>query len=1018
VIPGSYTVVETDLAGYTSTLPADNTDAVTVIAGGTATALFYDTQKTAISGNVRLDLNGNGIVDTADTNGIAAVTVTLKQGSTVVATTTTSASGAYSFTNVLPGAYTLVETDLAGYSSTLPVNNTLAVTLVSGTASTGNNFYDTLPGTVRGSVLVDLNGDGVADAVDTNAIAGVTVTLKQGSTVIGTTTTDAQGGYTFTNIQPGSYTVVETDLAGYTSTLPADNTDAITVTAGGTATALFYDTQKTAISGNVRLDVNGNGIVDTADTNGIAAVTVTLKQGSTVVATTTTSASGVYSFTNVMPGAYTIIESDLSGYTSTLPVNNTLAVTLVSGTASTGNNFYDTLPGTVRGSVLVDLNGDGVADAVDTNAISGVTVTLKQGSTVIGTTTTDAQGGYTFTNVIPGAYTVVETDLAGYTSTLPADNTDAITVTAGGTATALFYDTQKTAISGNVRLDLNGNGLVDTADTNGIAAVTVTLKQGSTVVATTTTSASGAYSFTNVLPGAYTLVETDLAGYSSTLPVNNTLAVTLVSGTASTGNNFYDTLPGTVRGSVLVDLNGDGVADAVDTNAISGVTVTLKQGSTVIGTTTTDAQGGYTFTNVIPGAYTVVETDLAGYTSTLPADNTDAVTVIAGGTATALFYDTQKTAISGNVRLDLNGNGLVDTADTNGIAAVTVTLKQGSTVVATTTTSASGAYSFTNVLPGAYTLVETDLAGYTSTLPVNNMLAVTLVSGTASSGNNFYDTLPGTVRGSVLVDLNGDGVVNAVDTNAIAGVTVTLKQGSTVIGTTTTDAQGGYTFTNVIPGAYTVVETDLAGYTSTLPADNTDAVTVIAGGTATALFYDTQKTAISGNVRLDLNGNGLVDTGDTNGIAAVTVTLKSGSTVVATTTTSASGAYSFTNVMPGAYTIVESDLAGYTSTLPVNNTLAVTLVSGTASSGNNFYDTLPGTVRGSVLVDLNGDGVVNAVDTNAIAGVTVTLKQGSNGGSDHDDRCPGRVQLYERDTGQLHGGGDRSGGLYQHAAGG
>jgi protocatechuate 3,4-dioxygenase beta subunit len=331
-------------------------------------------------------------------------------------------------------------------------------------------------------------------------------------------------------------------------------------------------------------------------------VTVTLKQGSTVVATTTTSASGVYSFTNVMPGAYTIIESDLSGYTSTLPVNNTLAVTLVSGTASTGNNFYDTLPGTVRGSVLVDLNGDGVADALDTNAISGVTVTLKQGSNVVATTTTDAQGGYSFTNVIPGSYTVVETDLAGYTSTLPADNTDAITVTAGGTATALFYDTQKTAISGNVRLDVNGNGIVDTADTNGIAAVTVTLKQGSTVVATTTTSASGVYSFTNVMPGAYTIIESDLSGYTSTLPVNNTLAVTLVSGTASTGNNFYDTLPGTVRGSVLVDLNGDGVADAVDTNAISGVTVTLKQGSTVIGTTTTDAQGGYTFTNVMPGS--------------------------------------------------------------------------------------------------------------------------------------------------------------------------------------------------------------------------------------------------------------------------------------------------------------------------------------------------------------------------------------------------------------------------------
>ncbi len=699
------------------------------------------------------------------------------------------------------------------------------------------------------------------------------------------------------------------------------------------------------VAGAVFLDQNGDGVPDATDTNSLVGVVVMLKSNGTVVATTTTDAAGRYVFTNLVPGAYTIFETDPAGYTSTLPANNTLAVTVLNGQTVTGYNFYDTQPGSISGSVRVDVDGDGIAEAADTTGIAGVTVTLKNaGGMTVASTTTTASGTYLFVNVMPGSYTVVETDLPGYASTtdrvLPNDNRIPLTLASGQVSTENnFFDTQYASVSGKVRVDANGNGVADPTDTNGIASVTVSLKNaGGAVVATVPTDAAGYYLFANVLPGAYTIVESDLAGYTSTLPVNNTLAVTLVSGTASTGNNFYDTLPGTVRGSVLVDLNGDGIVQTGDTNAIAGVAVTLKQGSTVVATTTTDAQGGYSFTNVMPGSYTVVESDLAGYSSTLPVDNTDAVTVTADSTATALFYDTQKTAISGNVRLDVNGNGVVDAADTNGIAVVAVTLKQGSTVVATTTTSASGAYSFTNVLPGAYTVVETDLAGYTSTLPVNNTLAVTLVSGTASTGNNFYDTLPGTVRGSVLVDLNGDGIVQTGDTNAIAGVTVTLKQGSTVIGTTTTDAQGGYSFTNVMPGAYTVVETDLAGYSSTLPVDNTDAVTVTAGSTATALFYDTQKTAISGNVRLDVNGNGVVDSADTNGIAVVAVTLKQGSTVVATTTTSASGAYSFTNVLPGAYTIVESDLAGYTSTLPVNNTLAVTLVSGVASTGNNFYD--------------------------------------------------------------------------------
>ena len=70
---------------------------------------------------------------------------------------------------------------------------------------------------LAGFVYVDANNDGVKDAGET-PIAGVTVTLT-GTDDLGavsrTTTTDATGFYRFPNLRPGTYTITETQPAGY-----------------------------------------------------------------------------------------------------------------------------------------------------------------------------------------------------------------------------------------------------------------------------------------------------------------------------------------------------------------------------------------------------------------------------------------------------------------------------------------------------------------------------------------------------------------------------------------------------------------------------------------------------------------------------------------------------------------------------------------------------------------------------------------------------------------------------------
>jgi LPXTG-site transpeptidase (sortase) family protein len=62
-------------------------------------------------------------------------------------------------------------------------------------------------------------------------------------------------------------------------------------------------------------------------------------------------------------------------------------------------------------------------------------------------------------------------------------------------------------------------------------------------------------------------------------------------------------------------------------------------------------------------------------------------------------------------------------------------------VIATTTTNASGAYTFTNLSAGTYAVVETDLPGYVST--TLNSIAVTLSAGTNATLNYGDQTVAG-----------------------------------------------------------------------------------------------------------------------------------------------------------------------------------------------------------------------------------------------------------------------------------
>lgn len=285
------------------------------------------------------------------------------------------------------------------------------------------------------------------------------------------------------------------------------------------------------------------------------------------------------------------------------------------------------------------------------------------------------------------------------------------------------------------------------ANDQGIGGVTIKLYSdnnddgffdaGDTELQTTTTNASGAYNF-YVDAGNYIVVETDPSGFNSirdlhsvdgngdpvgdtTSPLNNEIPVPgVVLGEEYLSKNFLDISPFTLSGHVYNDTANDGNLDGNGEGGIEGATLTLyKYNSTNLTyeptglTTTSAADGSYSFTGLASGLYRVDETNKAGYLDVTDRDGTSTNNTVnqvyatlqgANNVTNADFLDLQLAAIGDRVWFDRNKDGIQDT-DEIGVSDVTVRLKDGTgSVLSSTTTDVNGDYQFTGVAPGTYSL--------------------------------------------------------------------------------------------------------------------------------------------------------------------------------------------------------------------------------------------------------------------------------------------------------------------------
>lgn len=241
-------------------------------------------------------------------------------------------------------------------------------------------------------------------------------------------------------------------------------------------------------------NVEGNRIAD-------ATVTITPTTGSP--SSVTSSATGLFSFTGVAPGDYTL-SVEKSGFVT---AQKSIAVASNADTwASTGIEEQSAqATATVKGFVYDLSTGLG---NIEENRIAGATVTIKNNGTSAETTVQSSATGYfTFTGLEAGNYTLT----VGKTGYQQADRQ--LTLAAGDNWASTGIEKESGVTTGGVTGTVYA--LTMLLNPSGIAGATVTLTPaggGADTVATT--DANGLFSFTGVAAGDHTITA-EATGYET-----------------------------------------------------------------------------------------------------------------------------------------------------------------------------------------------------------------------------------------------------------------------------------------------------------------------------------------------------------------------------------------------------------------------------------------------------------------------------------------------------------------------
>ena len=583
------------------------------------------------------------------------------------------------------------------------------------------------PASIQGGLLLATQSTDTVPPVSTitSPTSGSNLSLGSSTTVSGTASDSGGGviGGVEVSVDGGQTWHPASGRASWTYSFTPQSAGAITIKSRAVDDSGNIETPGAGVSvtaGNVTTYSISGTISPTAAGSG-----ATVKLTGTSTATVTANSSGVYTFSGLAAGTYTVTPSQ-SGYTFN-PVSTAVTVTNanVSGVNFTGSQSSGSTY-SISGTVTPLSNG------------VGVTITLT--GTATASTVTDASGNFTFSGLANGTYTVTPTKLNFAFSppqtsiTVASANVTGLVFTATATAQTLFT-TQTPALvnqsdGATVNYELgtllqsNTAGQItairfwkDSKETGthtghiwsgtGTLLATVTFADETasgwqqqnlttplTITANTTYVVSVNTGATYYVATASGLASQVVNGNLSSVVGNNGVygsTGTFPTNSWQTANYFRDVVfaPGstyTVSGSISPAASG------------SGSTVTLSLSGATVATATADATGTYTFNGLANGSYTVTPTK-SGYTfspTSAAANVSNANVTVAAFTITAI----PTYSITGTITPAASGTGS------------TVTLSLSGATVATATADATGTYTFNGLANGSYTVTPTK-SGYT-----------------------------------------------------------------------------------------------------------------------------------------------------------------------------------------------------------------------------------------------------------------------------------------------------------------
>ncbi|TWT76544.1 Serine-aspartate repeat-containing protein D precursor [Planctomycetes bacterium CA13] len=1090
ISPGRYRIAETQppglysvaaIPGNVAGVASGNIESMDIIRDieiplGDTDAIRYDfaeAQPASLAGFVYRDDNNDGRRDTGEV-GIAGVRIQLVPVNTIspqsVVTATTAADGSYSFNGLAPGTYEAIEVDQPAYLNDgidaagtvngqvvgiadIPGDAIRDIQLDGADAGIEYNFGETPFGSISGFVYLVAPGqdcNGQHDAPGNQALADVKVVLQnEFGTTIAQTRTGADGNYEFNDMPIGRYRIIEftpnglMDGQSHAGTIDGIQTGTaidgglireISMTAAGVGVEYnFCEIAPAAISGFVYHDQSDDGNRDAGE-EAIPATTISLVDASgNVVATTTTDTNGRYEFRDIVPGSYRLVESQPKNFydgkdtPGTIRGNTTgrvendsdsiVDVQLKQGDIGIQYNFGELVGASLAGRVHVDMDNDCTYDSGEPT-LGGVDIRLldSSGNQVAKTKTAD-DGTYQFTNIKPGEYTVIEGTVEGYfEGTSSAGSAGGIAdppnrignIVLASAEVAVNYDfceKPPAEIRGVVFADNDGDCLLDIGEI-GIENVVVELYDSSGVrIASTQTDAAGNYHFTHLPAGNYTVREIQPTGWlqggqtagshGGKADVQDAISeIPIGWGDRLTQYNFCEIEPGSIAGVVYVDADSDCVRDPGEA-PLAGVVIQLKDATgKVLAQTQTDSQGRYLFSDLAPGEYEIVETQPDGYFQggqtvgngggrVIGQDRLGTVLLAGADIAEYNFCEIPPGSISGIVYVDNDGDCERD-VDEPPLSGVTIELRNSTgQTIATTQTNSQGEYKFEGLAPDDYQIFERQPTGYYQggqtvgsgggRVVSDDLLEMTLQPGHHETEYNFCELPPGSITGFVHVDEDGDCEIDPGE-RPLAGVTIELRDdNSTLISSTTTNDLGLYSFTNLPPGRYHIVELQPTGYFQgsqhigsgggeVVEQDHL-ALNLSAGHDVIDYnFCEREPSRITGAVWSETDINSKYDSGDVKISGVRMELLDAKGNMIATTRTDSQGNYEFGNLAPGVYSVRESQPSSlfHGSQLPGSAggtvggddlIVGILLSGGTDAINYDFPEIPPATISGYVFQD-------------------------------------------------------------------